>query len=92
MVFRAQLEQEADGRWLAEILELPGVLTYGQTRDDALAKAKALALSLIYFVGVVFVSGLIGGVVYVLSGIRKPTTEEAEDVAEGQEPIAESHA
>jgi predicted RNase H-like HicB family nuclease len=39
-----EVEQEEDGRWLTEIPELPGVLTYGATRDDAIARAKALAL------------------------------------------------
>jgi predicted RNase H-like HicB family nuclease len=42
-----QLEQEDDGRWLAEVLELPGTLTYGQTREEAIAKVKALALRVI---------------------------------------------
>jgi len=43
MVFRVELEQETDGRWLAEVIELPGVLAYGQSREEALARAKALA-------------------------------------------------
>jgi predicted RNase H-like HicB family nuclease len=37
-------EQEDDGRWVAEVLELPGVLSYGPTRDSAIAHAQALAL------------------------------------------------
>jgi predicted RNase H-like HicB family nuclease len=37
-------EQEADGRWIAEVLELPGVLSYGPTRDAAIAHVQALAL------------------------------------------------
>jgi predicted RNase H-like HicB family nuclease len=37
-------EQEEDGRWLAEVPELPGVMVYGQTRQEAIAKAQALAL------------------------------------------------
>jgi predicted RNase H-like HicB family nuclease len=37
-------EREDDGRWLAEVPELPGVLVYGATRDEALAKAQVLAL------------------------------------------------
>ena len=37
-------EQELDGRWIAEIPELPGVLVYGSTRDDAVTKAEVLAL------------------------------------------------
>jgi predicted RNase H-like HicB family nuclease len=44
MIFRVEIEREDDGRWLAEILELPGAMAYGNTRDDALARAKALAL------------------------------------------------
>jgi predicted RNase H-like HicB family nuclease len=38
------LEREDDGRWIAEIRELPGVLVYGQTEDDAVTKVKALCL------------------------------------------------
>ncbi|MCR4404135.1 MAG: type II toxin-antitoxin system HicB family antitoxin [Candidatus Acetothermia bacterium] len=37
-------EQEEDGRWLAEVLELPGVLAYGQTPEEAIARVQALAL------------------------------------------------
>lgn len=44
MTFRIDVEQEEDGRWIAEVLELAGALTYGPTRDEAIAKAKALAL------------------------------------------------
>jgi predicted RNase H-like HicB family nuclease len=43
-VMRIELEQEEDGRWIAEVPELPGALSYGQTRDEALARVKALAL------------------------------------------------
>ena len=39
-----ELEREDDGRWIAEIHELPGAMTYGKTRDEAISKAKALAL------------------------------------------------
>ena len=39
-----EIDREEDGRWIAEIPDLPGVMTYGQTRDEAIAKAKALAL------------------------------------------------
>lgn len=39
-----ETEQEADGRWIAEVPELPGVLTYGASRDEAMAKAEVLAL------------------------------------------------
>lgn len=42
-----EVEREADGRWLAEVMDLPGVLAYGPTRDAAVAHAKALALRVI---------------------------------------------
>jgi len=44
MNFELELEQETDGRWIAEIPEIPGVLAYGVTPLQAAAKAKALAL------------------------------------------------
>jgi predicted RNase H-like HicB family nuclease len=44
MNLKIEVEREADGRWIAEVLELPGCLAYGKTQADALAKAKALAL------------------------------------------------
>jgi predicted RNase H-like HicB family nuclease len=37
-------EREEDGRWLAEVPELPGVLAYGATADEAMARAEVLAL------------------------------------------------
>jgi len=39
-----ETEQEVDGRWIAEIPELPGVLVYGSTRNEAITKAEVLAL------------------------------------------------
>ncbi|MFO1033166.1 MAG: type II toxin-antitoxin system HicB family antitoxin [Hyphomicrobiales bacterium] len=39
-----ETEQEADGRWIAEVPELPGVMAYGQTQQSAIAHAEALAL------------------------------------------------
>lgn len=39
-----ETEQEVDGRWIAEIPELPGVLVYGSTHDEAVTKAEVLAL------------------------------------------------
>jgi predicted RNase H-like HicB family nuclease len=44
MNFNIELEREADGRWIAEVPDLPGVLTYGKDRDDAIAHVQALAL------------------------------------------------
>lgn len=43
MNFTIEIEPEEDGRWLAEVIELPGVITYGQTREEAISKVKALA-------------------------------------------------
>lgn len=39
--------REVDGRWFAEVLDLPGVITYGETRAQAIANAKALALHVV---------------------------------------------
>ena len=47
MTFTVEYEQEEDGRWLAEVKELPGVLTYGDDPDEAVAHAQALALRVI---------------------------------------------
>jgi predicted RNase H-like HicB family nuclease len=44
MNFDIECEREDDGRWLAEAPQLPGVLAYGTTRDEATAKAQILAL------------------------------------------------
>ena len=44
VIFRVELDREADGRWIAEVPELPGVLCYGATQDDAVAHVQALAL------------------------------------------------
>ena len=47
MNLRIEIAREDDGRWIAEVADLPGVMTYGATRGDAVAKAKALALRVI---------------------------------------------
>jgi predicted RNase H-like HicB family nuclease len=47
MNFTIEQEQEADGRWLAEVPELPGVLAYGATALEAMSKAEVLALRVI---------------------------------------------
>ena len=47
MNFTIEQEQEADGRWLAEVPELPGVLAYGVSSSEALSKAEVLALRVI---------------------------------------------
>ena len=43
-MLRIEFEREEDGRWIAEIAELPGVMAYGATRDEARGKVEALAL------------------------------------------------
>jgi predicted RNase H-like HicB family nuclease len=47
MKLTIETERETDGRWIADIPELPGVMVYGATREDALEAAKALALRVI---------------------------------------------
>ena len=47
MKFRVEIEQEEDGRWIAEVLDLPGVLVYGKTAQEAKARAQALALRVV---------------------------------------------
>ena len=47
MNFTIQHEQEEDGRWLAEVPELPGVLAYGANADEAMSKVEVLALRVI---------------------------------------------
>ncbi len=44
MTLSVELAREDDGRWLAEVPALPGVLTYGDRRGAALARVQALAL------------------------------------------------
>ncbi len=39
-----EIDREEDGRWIAEVPDIPGVMVYGQTRDEAVCKVKALAL------------------------------------------------
>ena len=41
---KIELEREEDGRWIAEVPDLSGVMSYGETRDDAVSRVKALAL------------------------------------------------
>ena len=42
-----EIELEDDGRWIAEVKDLPGVMGYGQSREEAIFKAEALALRVI---------------------------------------------
>ena len=41
---KIEIDREEDGRWIAEIPDLPGVMVYGASRDEAISKAEALAL------------------------------------------------
>lgn len=43
-MLRVEVELEEDGRWMAEVVDLPGVMTYGATRDEAVERAMALSL------------------------------------------------
>jgi predicted RNase H-like HicB family nuclease len=43
-VIAVELEQEADGRWIAEVPHVPGVMSYGNTRDEAVRRVRALLL------------------------------------------------
>ena len=47
MDFSIEYEQEQDGRWLAEVIGLPGVLAYGNTIDEAMTKAEILVLKVL---------------------------------------------
>ena len=47
VLFSIEFEREIDGRWIAEIVELPGVLAYGETQEEAIARAQALALRVV---------------------------------------------
>jgi len=47
LLLTIEIEEEADGRWIAEVTQLPGVMVYGQTPDDAVRKVKSLALQVL---------------------------------------------
>ena len=47
MQFQVKVEREEGGRWIAEVPALPGVLTYGATREQAIDNANASALSVL---------------------------------------------
>ena len=47
MKFLVEIEQEVDGRWIAEVPDLPGVMAYGKSLDEAKARVQALALRVI---------------------------------------------
>jgi len=43
-MYAIEVEQEEDGRWIADVPELPGVMAYGQTREEAVRRAQSLSL------------------------------------------------
>ena len=47
MQFTIETEQETDGRWIAEVPEISGAMQYGETREQAIARAEALALRVV---------------------------------------------
>ena len=47
MKYTIETEQEVDGRWIAEVNEIPGVMKYGKSREEAIAQAEALALRVV---------------------------------------------
>jgi predicted RNase H-like HicB family nuclease len=47
MNFIIEIEQEDDGRWIAEVVDLPGVMVYGQSREETLTRVQALALRVV---------------------------------------------
>ncbi len=47
VLFTVEVEHETDGRWIAEVVELPGVLAYGASQDEAIAHVQALALRVV---------------------------------------------
>ena len=47
ITLKVELEREDDGRWLAEVVEIPGALAYGDSQEAALSRVQALALRVI---------------------------------------------
>lgn len=47
VIFKVETEHEVDGRWIAEVSELPGTLAYGASEDEAIARVQALALRVV---------------------------------------------
>jgi predicted RNase H-like HicB family nuclease len=44
LTMNIEIERETDGRWIAEVPDLPGVMSYGKSREEAITKVEALAL------------------------------------------------
>ncbi len=45
LIIKTEIEQEEDGRWIAEVPNLPGVFSYGHTREEAIARVKGFILA-----------------------------------------------
>ena len=46
--YRVEIEREEDGRWIADVIDLPGVMAYGDTREAAIRRASALAARVLH--------------------------------------------
>jgi predicted RNase H-like HicB family nuclease len=44
---KIEVDREEDGRWIAEIIDLPGAMVYGQTKEESITKVKALGLRIL---------------------------------------------
>jgi predicted RNase H-like HicB family nuclease len=49
MNYKIEIEQEEDGRYIAEIVELSGVLVYGDSQEEAISKVRVLALRVLFY-------------------------------------------
>ena len=47
VILSIELDREEDGRWIAEAVELPGVMSYGATREEAISNTEKLAIEVI---------------------------------------------
>ncbi len=47
LMYKIETEEETDGRWIAEIVDLPGVMAYGNTKEEAVAAVEALGLRVV---------------------------------------------
>lgn len=47
MQFTLEMDRETDGRWIAEVSDVPGAMVYGDSQEEAMARAKALALRVV---------------------------------------------
>jgi predicted RNase H-like HicB family nuclease len=47
LLYKIETEEETDGRWIAEIVDLPGVMAYGNTKEEAVAAVEALGLRVV---------------------------------------------